>query len=88
MNDTHNPASTLPAAALTERRPRFKPGTTFHTQDKRRLVCTVVDVHMTRNLAGHLVKFCYVATREFCGQQITDEHVCEVGIARNLIEEA
>lgn len=68
-----------------ERQPLFRAGQRFKTRGKHPLICTIVDIHTTRNSAGHLVRFAYVATHEFCGQTVTDRDVCEVTVARGLL---
>jgi hypothetical protein len=68
-----------------ERQPKFKAGQKFTTRGKHPRICTIVDIHTTRNSAGHLVRFVYVATHEFCGQTVTDRDVCEVTVARGLL---
>ena len=66
---------------------RFQVGTQYMTRGKNPLICTVVDFLVTKNLAGEIVKTCYVSTHLFCGQVVTDFDVCETTIARNLIEQ-
>jgi hypothetical protein len=64
---------------------RFPVGTKFVRIGKKTSAAeTVVDFHVTRNLAGEIVKERYVTTREFCGQEITDNDVCETTIARGV----
>lgn len=67
--------------------PKFKPGTKFSPTGKD-YVCTVVDVWVTTNLKGEVVRLRYVATHEFLGQTITDCDVLETTIARGLLQEA
>lgn len=64
---------------------RFPIGTTFRSSGKVQRVCTVVDFHVTRNLAGEIVRARYVATHEFMGQTITERDIAETTIARNVI---
>lgn len=61
-------------------------GTEFVTRGKHPLLCEVVDFHVTRNLAGEIVRERYVATHQFCGQTVTDYEVVAVTIARGLVE--
>lgn len=49
-------------------------------------VCAVTDYHVTRNLAGEIVRERYVATHEFLGQQIEESDIVETTIARGLIK--
>lgn len=67
--------------------PRFPIGTKFKSPGKHPRICTVTDFHVTRNLAGEVVRSCYVATHEFCGQTVTDRQVPSATIARNIITE-
>lgn len=73
--------------SLDEREPKFRVGQKFMTRGKHPQECTIVDIHTTRNLAGNLVRFEYVATHLFCGQVVEDRHVCEVTVARGLLIE-
>lgn len=63
---------------------RFPVGTTFQPVGKR-YAATVIDYHVTRNLAGEIVRTRYVATHEFMGQTVADCDVAETTIARGLI---
>lgn len=67
--------------------PKFPVGTKYKRRVSAKVVriCTVTDYHVTRNLAGEVVRVGYVATHEFCGQQIEERDVCETTIARGLI---
>ncbi len=47
---------------------------------------TVMDFHVTRNLAGEIVTVRYVAEKPFVGRKITDWDVLETTIARGLVE--
>ena len=71
--------------------PKFAVGTRFMRRVSAKLLktreCTVVDFWVTRNLAGEVVRVGYVATHEFCGQQIEERDICETTIARGLISE-
>lgn len=60
-------------------------GDKFYSTGKIKNVCTVTDIHKTYNNAGELVKTRYVATHDFCGQQVSDYDVCIVTIQRNAI---
>jgi len=71
---------------MQTRSPAMYPvGTQFMTRGKYPRLCTVVNIHTTTNLAGNVVRVEYVATLDFCGQTVADEHVCEVTIARGLV---
>lgn len=61
-------------------------GTKFMTRGKAPRECTIVDIHTTTNSAGEVVKVRHVATHAFLGQTITDYDVCDVTIARGLIQ--
>ena len=65
---------------------RFPVGTQF-VRVGRKLVETVADYHVTRNLAGEIVKARYVCTHEFMGQTVTDSDVVETTIARGVASE-
>lgn len=71
----------------TERTPRYRVGTTYNSPGKHPKLCTVTDIHTTRNHRGDLVKIQYVATHEFLGQIVTDRELSESTIARNLVAE-
>ncbi|WP_306049215.1 hypothetical protein [Oceaniradius stylonematis] len=51
-------------------KPQFPVGTAFKTRGKHPRLCTVTDYHVTRNLAGEIVKAEYVATFELIGQKV------------------
>lgn len=59
-------------------------GTKFKTGGKRPRLCTVTDILKTYNSADELVRTRYVATHEFCGQQVADSDVNAVTIARGI----
>lgn len=65
---------------------RFPVGTQYMTRGKHPMFCTVVDFLTTKNLAGDVLKTCYVATHQFCGQTVTDYDVCDTTIARGIVE--
>lgn len=65
---------------------RFPVGTRFRTRGKYPRECVVVDYHVTRNLAGEIVKARYVATHQFIGQEVVDLDVPETTIAMGLIQ--
>ncbi len=67
---------------------KFPVGTKFTLRGKTRKgdrEATVVDYHVTRNLAGDVVKSRYVAQYDFCGQTMTDSDIVGTTIARNLL---
>jgi hypothetical protein len=66
--------------------PRFSIGTKFTSGGKHPRICTIVDIHKTYNSAGDLVWIEYVATHEFMGQTVTDYHVCDTTVARNILK--
>ncbi len=59
-------------------------GTQFQTRGKAPRTCTVIDILKTYNSKGELVTTRYVATHEFCGQQVVDRDVVAATIARSL----
>jgi len=59
-------------------------GTQFLSWGKNKKLCTVVDKLTTTNRAGHVVQVRYVATHEFCGQNVTDYEVPASSIARGI----
>lgn len=63
---------------------RFPVGTQFMTRGKAGRLCTVTDFHVTRNLAGDVVKVRYVATHPLMGQEITDSDVPETTVAMGV----
>ncbi len=63
---------------------RFPVGTKFKPIGKT-YVCTVTDFLVTKNLAGEVVKICYVATYTYCGQPSTMRDVTETTIARGIL---
>ncbi len=63
-------------------------GTKFKTRGKHSHVCTVTDIHKTYNVAGELVKTVYVATHEFCGQQLIERDICRTTISMGLTDSA
>jgi len=64
--------------------PGFPVGTVFTPIGKNRSECTVTDFLVTRNLAGEIVKTCYVASHQFLGQTVFQYDVCSVTIARGI----
>ena len=67
--------------------PTYPVGTKFmRTYGKVKRECVVTDYHVTRNLAGEIVRERYVATHEFLGQQIEESDIVETTIARGLIK--
>lgn len=71
-------------AALTTNM-RFPVGTRFirlTPHKKSKVVETICDFHVTRNLAGDLVKVRYVCTHAYMGQTLIDWDVTETTIAR------
>lgn len=65
--------------------PKYLVGTTYKTRGRSPRLCTVVDIHVTRNLAGDVVKTRYVSTHEFMGQTLTDYDVVETTISMGLV---
>ena len=64
---------------------RFPIGTQYHSSGKHPIVCTVVDYHVTRNLAGEVVKSRYMTSHGFLSQVIFEYDVCDTAIARRLL---
>lgn len=61
---------------------RYPIGTSY--LGKQRRLTVIVDFWTTRNLAGEIVRECYVTEHDFLGQKILDYNVPEATIARNL----
>jgi len=61
--------------------PRFPIGTQYKPSGKNARLCTVVDHHTTFDSKGGVVKFRYVVTSLFCGQEMRDADVCETTVA-------
>jgi len=68
--------------------PKYPIGTQYVSRDKRKVLCTVVDIWRTYNAAGELVKTRYVATHLFMGQTVTDCDVNETTISMALANAA
>ena len=66
----------------TKATPRFPVGTRYTPIGKNAVECTVTDYHVTRNLAGEIVRFGYVAAHLFCGQTVRQFDIPESTIAR------
>ena len=64
--------------------PRFAIGQRFTPVGKRAKECTITDILRTYDSKGVLVRVCYVATHDFCGQQVEDHDVLDTTIARGL----
>ncbi len=62
---------------------KFLVGTVFQPIGKR-YKAKVIDFHVTRNLAGEVVKVRYVAVHDISGRVVTDYDVAETTIARGL----
>ena len=60
---------------------KFPVGTTYQHRGR---TYTVTDYHVTRNLAGDVVRERYVAEHELCGQRITDRDIVETTIAKAI----
>ena len=60
-------------------------GTQFRTSGRNPRTCTVTDIHTTTNAAGETVKVRYVARHSFCGQEVLDDDVYAVTIAKGLV---
>jgi len=59
-------------------------GTQYLSSGKAPRLCTVVDIHLTYNLAGELVRTGYVCEHEFLGQMIREIDVNQVTVARGI----
>lgn len=55
--------------AYGEREQRFPVGTQYMSSGKHPHLCTVVDVYVTRNLAGEMVAMRYVSEHELMGNK-------------------
>ena len=69
-----------------EREQRFPVGTQYMSSGKHPHLCTVVDLYVTRNLAGEMVAMRYVAEHEFCGHMIRDYDVVDATIAKGIVK--
>lgn len=69
---------------------KYPVGTVFtiRRHRKRPVEHTVVDYHVTRNLAGDVVRERYVTAHQFMGQTLFDGDVVETTIAMALAKEA
>ena len=61
---------------------KYPIGTTYTPRRRNTYTATIVDYHVTRNLAGEIVWARYVSQHEFCGQLVIDRDVNETTIAR------
>ena len=59
-------------------------GTQYLSSGKHPHVCTVIDMWITHNLTGVIVKTQYVTIHEFMGQMVTERDVCAVTIAKGI----
>jgi hypothetical protein len=74
------------AKSRPDREQRFSVGTQFMSSGKHPVLCTVVDVLVTRNLAGEMVAMRYVAEHQFCGQMVRDYDVVDATIAKGKLK--
>ena len=65
--------------------PLYKIGQKYIKRNKRKDICTVVDILYVFNNAGELVKYSYVTTHEFMGQIVTEHDVNETSIKMALV---
>ena len=50
-------------------------GLKYQANNKRKDICTVIDIYKTYNIAGELVATRYICEYEFLGQRIKSEEV-------------
>ena len=61
---------------------RFPVGTIYTPRGKHSKPHAVIDYHVTRNLAGEIVRCRYVSVCQLLGQDLIDYDVAETTIAR------
>lgn len=72
--------------AYGEREQRFPVGTQYMSSGKNPRLCTVVDVYVTRNLAGEMVAMRYVSEHDLMGNKVLDYDVVDVTIAKGIVK--
>ncbi|MDX8399297.1 MAG: hypothetical protein R8K20_03500 [Gallionellaceae bacterium] len=70
----------------TERKPKFAVGAIFLSRGKAPRLCTVMNIHTTRDVTGKLVEFEYIALHLFLGQEVRGAYP-EASVARGLVNE-
>jgi len=66
--------------------PQFKVGTKFiNKHTKRKDIETIVDIYITTNIKGDVIRTSYVATHDFMGSTVTNYDVCASTISRGII---
>ena len=60
-------------------------GKQYKTRGKHPRLCTVVDVHTTRNQKGEIVKVRYVSEHVFLNQKVIDKDVVKTTILMNEV---
>lgn len=60
-------------------------GKQYKTRGKHPKLCTVVDVHTTRNQKGEIVKVRYVSEHVFLNQKVIDKDVVKTTILMNEV---
>jgi hypothetical protein len=60
-------------------------GTKYQTRDKRKVICTVIDIYKTYNSKGELVKTNYVAEHIVMGQKVIERDVVKTTIVMGLL---
>jgi len=61
-------------------------GKQYKTRGKHPKLCTVVDVHTTRNQKGEIVKVRYVSEHVFLNQKVIDKDVGKTTILMNEVK--
>lgn len=65
---------------------KYPIGTKYIQRGKAKNECTVIDYHVTKNLAGEIVKECYVSEHYFLGQRVLNREVRQTSIDMALGE--
>ena len=69
-----------------ERAPRYSIGQQYTARNKRKDICTVVDILTTTNSAGEVVSLRYLCQHDFMGQKVKHEE-CQATIDMCLYHE-
>lgn len=69
-----------------EREQRFPVGTQYMSSGKHPHLCIVIDVYVTRNLAGEMVSMRYVSEHHLAGGVVRDYDVVDVTIAKGILK--
>lgn len=64
--------------------PRFKIGMKYQAPNKRKDICTIVDILTTTNSKGDIVAIRYLTVHDFMGQKVFNHDVLGTTIAIGL----